>query len=218
MPATAPDAGSLETPANPAAAALSASELARRCLATGDELASAATVVAVLCEPPEGEVGTGPMGLVRRAVSAEAWDGGFRPEGLVCFWRTSMRRAPAKPRVDDSLLLDLLERYAESPEEPASPRREPLHFILALVLLRRRKLRLAGRSRDGDGGERWLFEARGGEGEPWRISIRAATLDESEIAEAAAALGELLGDSPSEGSAAGAEPATAPADGHAEGA
>lgn len=217
MAATAPDAGSLQSPASAVGPALTASELARRCLATGDELAPAAAIVAVLCEPPEGEVGSGPMGLVRRAVSAEAWDGGFRPEGLVCFWRTSMRRAPAKPRVDDSLLLELLERYAESPEEPASPRREPLHFILALVLLRRRKLRLAGRSRDDDGCERWLFEARSGEAEPWRISLRAATLDESEVAEAAAALGELLGDSPGDGSAA-AEPATAPADGHAEGA
>jgi hypothetical protein len=209
MPPTASDIVPIRTAGGADASAVA---MARRCEASGEELPAGSPIVAVLSEPAEGETGAGPMGLVRRAVSAAAWEGGFRPAGMVCFWRTSLRAAASKPRLDDALLLELLDRYAESPEDPPSPRRESLHFILALVLLRRRHLRLAGRSRDL-GGEWWHFERRGGDGEGWKLSLRAVSLDESEIAEAAASLGELLGDPPRDGE--GGDAAEAAVDGDA---
>lgn len=190
---------------------LSPAALARRCAASGEELSPGSPIVAVLCEPAEGETGAGPMGLVRRAVAAAAWEEGFRPAGMACFWRTSLRAAASKPRLDESLLLELLDRYAASPETASSPRRESLHFILALVLLRQRRLRLAGRTRDL-GGEWWHFERRGGESEEWKLSLRAVSLEESEIADAAASLGELLGDPSRDGeSGVGAEASPAAA-------
>jgi len=166
------------------------------CLASGTPLAPETPVIAVLCEPAEGErAGQGLLGLVRGVVERGAWDGGFRPPRLVCFWRTvvpapSTRTMP----LDEGALLEMLERASEAGPGEITPRQASLHFIVALVLLRRRRVRLCERRREiADGTERWVFEAKGADGEAWRIELPAATLAPSELAEAAEALGDLLG-------------------------
>lgn len=166
------------------------------CLASGTPLAPETPVIAVLCEPAEGErPGQALLGLVRGVVERSAWDAGFRPPRLVCFWRTLVQAPSARAvPLDEGALLEMLERAADAAPGEITPRQASLHFIVALVLLRRRRLRLCERRRTvADGAERWVFEAKGAEGVPWRIELPAATLAPAEMAEAAEALGELLG-------------------------
>ncbi|MFM1889553.1 MAG: hypothetical protein RLZZ565_310, partial [Planctomycetota bacterium] len=96
--------------------------------------------MAILCEADPAEAAeAGSLGLVRRDVAAEAWDAGGRPEGVVCFWRSSVPASNEERRpLDEGLLLDLLKALAAETD----PARDDLRLVLALVLLRRRRLRL----------------------------------------------------------------------------
>jgi hypothetical protein len=61
--------------------------------------------------------------------------------------------------VDDETLVDLFERLAvESEQDPA---RQAFRFVLGLILLRRRKLRMVDRLREGDD-EVWVLKRVGG--------------------------------------------------------
>jgi hypothetical protein len=75
--------------------------------------------------------------LVREDISAEAWQG--PPPEAFSFW---MGRVPAKEKtkrldIDDELLLDLFQRLAEA----AEPRKANFRYIVALLLMRRKRLR-----------------------------------------------------------------------------
>lgn len=155
--------------------------------------------MAVLCEPSASEAEVaGSLGLVRRDVGAEAWDAGGRPAGLVCFWRSSVP-APHEERrpLDETLLLDLLRGLADETD----PSRDDLRLVLALVLLRRRRLRLVDRiavggsaaDRRGPREERWRLEHRPADGEPWTVEVLTRRLSDEESREVADELGRLLG-------------------------
>jgi hypothetical protein len=70
--------------------------------------------------------------LVRRDYSAEAWTG--PPEGTVGWWKGRMPEAGTRKLVlaPDPVLIDLLRGLGDSPD------RQPLRFLMALLLLRRR--------------------------------------------------------------------------------
>jgi len=75
-------------------------------------------------------------GIERLDMSAEAWQG--PPEGVIAWWRSRYPMAgeagPTLAPID--VLLDALERLEESGDD------EPLRYLLALQLLRRRVLRV----------------------------------------------------------------------------
>lgn len=146
--------------------------------------------MAALCEPSAEEQGdAGTVGLIRRDYSLGAWEQGPMPQGVVCFWRTVVPES-ARPatRLDEGVLLELLERLSEE----ADPRRERLRLVLALVLLRRRRLRLVDR-RTTSGEERWTLEHRGGEGDAWTVEVAAPRMSEEDSRAVADELGALLG-------------------------
>jgi hypothetical protein len=60
---------------------------------------------------------------------------------------------------------------------------------LALVLLRKRKLKLVGRENTDDG-EIWLLQFKGVEGEP--VQVRNPGIGEEEIQDLSEQLGEIL--------------------------
>jgi len=160
------------------------------CAVTGETLPPGTSIMAALCEPSAEEQGdAGTVGLIRRDYSLGAWEQGPMPQGVVCFWRTVVPES-ARPatRLDEGVLLELLERLSEE----ADPRRERLRLVLALVLLRRRRLRLVDR-RTTSGEERWTLEHRGGEGEAWTVEVAAPRMSEEDSRAVADELGALLG-------------------------
>lgn len=85
-----------------------------------------------------------PAGLERIDCAAECWDG--PPERALAWWRSAypppQAGGPELAPVD--VLLDVLERLDGQPEE------EPLRYLLALELVRRRVLRMVEEKREAD--------------------------------------------------------------------
>lgn len=100
----------------------------RRCAAADRELTAGESFVSVLVD--EGD------DVVRRDYSAVSWNG--PPEGTIAWWRSTMPGSgEAKPAPREALLA-LLDEWADKPEEA------PARYLLALLLVRRRVLRLQG--------------------------------------------------------------------------
>jgi hypothetical protein len=111
--------------------------------------------------------------LVRLDFSHEAWKGA--PEGAVGYWKCTIPpRAEAKRRAFDP---DALLRQFEQLCEAASPAQDKLRYVLALLLIQRRRLRVtATRSEDGFS----LLELAGTQGEG-PFEVRDHQLDEHEM-------------------------------------
>jgi hypothetical protein len=102
----------------------------RRCAVTGRELQVGERYYSVLID----DGGT----LTRKDYSQKAWQG--PPEGAFSFWqgRLPAGTAPRRPPIDDDTLLDFFVRL-EDDQEPA---RLSIRYVLALLLVRRKRLRL----------------------------------------------------------------------------
>jgi hypothetical protein len=101
----------------------------RRCAATGRELRPGEKVHSVLLEA-QGK-------FVRQDFGHEGWVG--PPEGAVAHWmgKVPAQDEPRKPRIDDELLLDCFRRL----EGAAEPDRVKFRYVVALLLMRRRRLK-----------------------------------------------------------------------------
>ncbi len=117
-------------------------EIARgsgRCTATARELAEGEVYYAVLFETNEG--------FERRDFAADAWTG--PPQGHFCYWRAKVpprHRKPGTVVVDHPLLTSFFCRL----EDQKSELRQQFRFVLALLLMRKRILKLDGTVREGD--------------------------------------------------------------------
>ncbi|MFO0927149.1 MAG: hypothetical protein U0736_08915 [Gemmataceae bacterium] len=102
----------------------------RRCAATGRELQPGEACYSVLLD--EGGA------FVRRDYSVEAWQG--PPAGTFSFWKMRLPTggSPKRPPMDDELVLECFHRL----EGELEPRKRSFRFVLALLLVRRRRLRL----------------------------------------------------------------------------
>jgi hypothetical protein len=122
----------------------------RRCFLTGRELQPGEKLYSVLLE--EGGQ------FVRHDYSAEVWQG--PPEGAFSFW---VGKVPApdqnkRPRIDDEMLLECIIRL----EGQSDPSRVNFRYVVALLLMRRKRLKFAS-ARTADGLEVLrLCDARGG--------------------------------------------------------
>jgi hypothetical protein len=142
--------------------------------------------MAALCERCV-EDGGEDEGFDRVDYSVEAWEEGVRPPRLFSYWRYIVPEADRKPGIviDDTVLVDLFERL----EGDERPRRIAFRYILALALMRKRKLKLVGRETTEDG-ETWLLQFRGVDGDAMRVANPG--IGEDEIVELADQLGEIL--------------------------
>jgi hypothetical protein len=102
----------------------------RRCAVTGRELQPGERYYSVLLE----EGGS----FVRKDYSREAWTG--PPPGAFSFWqgRLPTGTAPRRPPIDDDLLVECFTRL----EGELEPNRLSFRFVLALLLIRRKRFRL----------------------------------------------------------------------------
>lgn len=127
--------------------------------------------------------------LKRLDFAAAVWDEGTRPDGLVCFWR-SIAPEPGEKRqmfVDDETLLEMVQRM----EEETDSRRRAFRWILALVLLRRKMLKLDGIVHEGET-EYWAFRPRGSDPTSTPIRIPNPGIREEEMRELADQLGDII--------------------------
>ena len=109
----------------------------RRCAATDRELKDGETCYSVLV-PEGGQV-------VRRDYSAEAWPG--PPENAIGWWKSTVVDPHAgRPHwAPNDVMLNYFERLLEDPTA------EDARYVLALLLVRRRVLRVEGHEQDAAG-------------------------------------------------------------------
>ena len=105
---------------------------AERCAATGEELTPGEHIIVALVEKSDDE------GMDRLDYRLDAWEAGGRPERVFAYWRTEVPEPTAKPTplVEQGELMALF----ESLEEAEDPKRVAFRHLLALELVRRRRL------------------------------------------------------------------------------
>jgi hypothetical protein len=110
---------------------------------------------------------------VRLDFSAGAWTG--PPQGALGYWRLIV---PARDQTRRHALdPDALLRHFEQLSEDGNPARENFRYVLALLLVQRRRLRITQTRSDGDG---TVLELAGLQGEG-PFEVRDQRLGESEI-------------------------------------
>ncbi|MCH2145702.1 MAG: hypothetical protein MK082_11250 [Phycisphaerales bacterium] len=159
------------------------------CAATDRTLEPGTECIACLCEPGEAEIADGALGLVRREYCLEAWESGSRPQGLFSWWRTRMPEpdAPRRVLVDDDALLDLFDRLGSEDDD----RRRGFRWVLGLILVRKKLLRLEGSARTEEG-DVFLLRRRGTDPALPPIEMLDPKLEEDDARKIADELGEIM--------------------------
>jgi hypothetical protein len=116
----------------------------RRCAVTGRELQPGERFYSVLFDQ-SGQ-------FLRQDYSREGWPG--TPEGAFSFWTGTVPPldGPQRPRFDDDLLLDCFNRL----EGQTQPDRINFRYVLALLLMRRKRLKFEEAKVAGDVETLWL--------------------------------------------------------------
>ncbi|MSR28142.1 MAG: hypothetical protein EXS03_01010 [Phycisphaerales bacterium] len=156
------------------------------CAATGNPITPRSAFVAALVDRINDE---GTPALLRLDYALSQWESGLRPDGLVCFWRSTAPQ-PGERRqelVDDETLMDMVQRMSDDSDQ----RRRAFRWILALALLRRKVLRLDGIDHS-DGSEVWAFRPRGAPEGASAFRIVNPGIRDQEMAELAEQLSDVI--------------------------
>lgn len=112
---------------------------ARTCVASGRELKPGERVFSVLWDR-EGV-------FVREDFAAEAWTG--EPTGAVAWWMGRVpdgAARPLKPTINDDLLVDCFEHLTDTADEG----RLKFRYVVALLLMRRKRFRFEDAAKRGE--------------------------------------------------------------------
>jgi hypothetical protein len=136
----------------------------RRCAATGDELRPGAKFYTVLLD--QGGK------FIRQDYSTAAWKG--PPDGAFSFWsgRVPAHEQSRQPRINDDVLFDCFIRLAGETE----PRRVSFRYVIALLLMRRKRLRFD--HVETDGGQEVMHLRCGRTGAEYQIANPRLTEEE----------------------------------------
>jgi hypothetical protein len=150
--------------------------IGKTCAATDAPLEPGAEVHSVLLER-DGET-------VRLDYSTDGWSG--PPEGTIGYWRCAVPEPETEKRkpLDPDSLLEQFERMTED----ANPAQEQLLYVIALLLMQKRRLQLEGTRQDGDIAYLQFIGQRG-EGP---FEVRDQQLTGEEIAAVQASLNQHL--------------------------
>ena len=170
--------------------AYASSRSSHECIVSGKLLGPGEPCVVVLCEREDQ-----PGLLERVVISVESWDEGSRhpdPDRVVGSWRTRLPEAGEKRAslLDASTSIELLEQLGESDD----PQRLAFRYVLALLLVRARRLEFVG-SGDSTIVVREPYPASkrdAGEPEPEPIEIAEPEFAAEEIEQVAAQLETVL--------------------------
>lgn len=153
-----------------------------QCAATGRAIAVGETFIATLVERDDQPL------LERMDFSVEAWDAGKRPGApfrLFGSWKSVHQESgtPRQTLLSDPELLDLFEELGAATE----PRQRAFRYLLALMLIRRRLLRLVTSTPEG---LRVLAKGSAPETEPTMVIDPG--LDDEMVAEAIEQLSQIM--------------------------
>ena len=123
-------------------------------------------------------------GLARRDFCGEYWEA-EKPE-VFCYWKTRLPKPDEKKQifVDDEMLMAFFERLAEETEQE----KVNFRFVLALILMRKRRLKYDRTKNEGDV-EIWRLRVVG-EGE--YVEVVNPHLDEEQIGQLSSQMGQIL--------------------------
>lgn len=154
------------------------------CAATGRGFVAGERFVATLVELPDGS-------LERRDFSVEAWDQNQRPQGhLFAVWRATYQepQPDKQPLLGDAELIDLFEQLGEA----TASRQIAFRYVLALLLIRRRLLRVVGSRPHGGDSPGALLVIQKGQDESTPTQVIDPGLDDAATAEVIEQLGQVL--------------------------
>ena len=124
------------------------------------------------------------QGLVRRDFCGEFWER-EKPQ-VYCFWKTKLAAPNEKKQlfVSDDMLVAFFERLANETE----PEKVSFRFVLALVLMRKRRLKYDSTKKD-NGCEVWRLRVTG-EKDP--VEVVNPHLNEEQIEQLTSQIGQIL--------------------------
>jgi hypothetical protein len=147
-----------------------------QCCGTGKKIEYGEEYFAALVETDEG--------LVRRDFCADYWLA--EKPNVFCYWKTRLPRPDEKKHkfVDDEMLMAFFERLERETERE----RINFRFVLALILMRKRRLKYDSSKIEGDK-EIWRLRITG---EKEFVEVTNPKLDEEQIKQLTSQVGEIL--------------------------
>lgn len=123
-------------------------------------------------------------GLTRRDFCSEYWQDN-QPE-VFCYWKTKLPQPDQKKHifVDDEMLMAFFERLARETEQE----KVNFRFVLALILMRKRRLKYES-SEKKDNEETWRLKIAGGK---QIVEVINPHLTEEQIEQLSSQLGQIL--------------------------
>jgi hypothetical protein len=124
------------------------------------------------------------QGFARRDFCANYWTE-HKPE-VFCYWKSKLPRPDQKKQifVDDDMLMVFFNRLATETEQE----KINFRFVLALVLMRKRRLKYDS-SRMDDGKDVWRLRITGTQD---FVEVANPNLDESQVAQLTTHIGDIL--------------------------
>ena len=159
------------------------------CAATGQPLTPGTPIVTALVEAP------GEDQLRRVDTSAAAWEAGTRPPGVFAFWRTVVPEGTRKHGIvlDDDALMDLFLSLDGGDPQESDDRRTAFRYVVALLLVRRRRLiQVSQRAGGTKGPDILVLRARGAEEGAPPFEVPVPNLDGSALASATEQLSSFI--------------------------
>lgn len=146
------------------------------CCETGKKIGYDEEYFAALVETPEG--------LARRDFCADYWLA--EKPNVFCYWKSRLPRPDEKKHrfVDDEMLMAFFERLERETEQE----KINFRFVLALVLMRKRRLKYDS-SRRQDNGEIWRLRITGRKD---LVDVINPELDDEQIERLTSQIGEIL--------------------------
>jgi hypothetical protein len=147
-----------------------------QCCATGRQIQPGEEYYAALVETEQG--------FARRDFCSEYWV--EHKPSVFCYWKTKLPKPNQKKHllVDDDMLMAFFERLGVETEQE----KLNFRFVLALVLMRRRRLKYDS-SRAEDGKDIWRLRITGTQD---YVEVVNPNLDESQVAQLTTQIGEIL--------------------------
>lgn len=146
------------------------------CSGTGKKIEAGEEYFAALVETAEG--------LQRRDFCAEYWQ--KEKPSVFCYWKTKLPEPNQKKQifVDDEMLMSFFERLeGETDAEKVSFR-----FVLALILMRKRRFKYEGAEKKDDK-EIWRLRISG---DKQIVEVENPNLDEEKLKQMSAQIGHIL--------------------------
>jgi hypothetical protein len=147
-----------------------------QCCGSGKKIEYGEEYFAALVETGEG--------LLRRDFCADYWLA--EKPNVFCYWKTRLPRPDEKKHkfIDDEMLMAFFERLEKETEQE----RINFRFVLALILMRKRRLKYDSSKIEGDR-EIWRLRIAG---EKKFVEVTNPNLDDEQVKQLTSQIGEIL--------------------------